>query len=172
MVSAVPYYTVVVKGFPNFASQQLRYGLCLILVSDLWIRWKVWQLFDYVKSGYECSWWQYYCIYIGISKKKNEKKMILYNFSCDLNPLKGHQCLKWLSISVNHYKCPLCDMTCPHPSAVRNHIKYRHAQDRLHMCAEGCGYAWVIYWLPDCKQKITNKPFKIYFVPVSAIEAK
>lgn len=40
---------------------------------------------------------------------------------------------------VNHYKCPLCEMTCPNPAAVRNHIKYKHSTDRPHKC-KFCSY--------------------------------
>ncbi|XP_042333366.1 histone H4 transcription factor isoform X1 [Sceloporus undulatus] len=35
---------------------------------------------------------------------------------------------------VNHYKCPLCDMTCPLPSSLRNHIRFRHSEDRPFKC--------------------------------------
>ncbi|XP_013378915.1 histone H4 transcription factor isoform X2 [Lingula anatina] len=38
---------------------------------------------------------------------------------------------------VNHYKCPLCDMTCPAPSALRNHIRYRHTNEKPYKCT-GC----------------------------------
>ncbi|XP_041358293.1 histone H4 transcription factor-like [Gigantopelta aegis] len=36
---------------------------------------------------------------------------------------------------VNHYKCPFCDMTCPAPSSLRSHIKYRHTEDKPFSCA-------------------------------------
>ncbi|XP_066495450.1 histone H4 transcription factor isoform X1 [Tiliqua scincoides] len=35
---------------------------------------------------------------------------------------------------VNHYKCPLCDMTCPLPSSLRNHIRFRHSEERPFKC--------------------------------------
>ncbi|ESO83396.1 hypothetical protein LOTGIDRAFT_73260, partial [Lottia gigantea] len=35
---------------------------------------------------------------------------------------------------VNHYKCPFCDMTCPSPSGLRSHIKYRHSQEKPFKC--------------------------------------
>ncbi|KAM9333364.1 histone H4 transcription factor [Pholidichthys leucotaenia] len=35
---------------------------------------------------------------------------------------------------VSHYKCPLCDMTCPSPSSLRNHIKFRHSSERPYSC--------------------------------------
>ncbi|XP_072049577.1 histone H4 transcription factor-like [Amphiura filiformis] len=35
---------------------------------------------------------------------------------------------------VNHYKCPFCDMTCPAPSGLKSHIKYRHSEERMHEC--------------------------------------
>ncbi|XP_033955046.1 histone H4 transcription factor [Pseudochaenichthys georgianus] len=41
---------------------------------------------------------------------------------------------------VSHYKCPLCDMTCPTPSALRNHIKFRHSNERPYSC-EYCEYS-------------------------------
>nr|XP_060643457.1 histone H4 transcription factor [Anolis sagrei ordinatus]XP_060643458.1 histone H4 transcription factor [Anolis sagrei ordinatus] len=36
---------------------------------------------------------------------------------------------------VNHYKCPLCDMTCPLPSSLRNHIRFRHSEERPFKCS-------------------------------------
>ncbi|KAI8481934.1 hypothetical protein Bbelb_402960, partial [Branchiostoma belcheri] len=39
----------------------------------------------------------------------------------------------------NHYKCPHCDMTCPTPSGLRSHIKFRHEEDRPYQC-EFCHY--------------------------------
>ncbi|XP_028664353.1 histone H4 transcription factor [Erpetoichthys calabaricus] len=41
---------------------------------------------------------------------------------------------------VNHYKCPLCDMTCPSPSSLRSHIKFRHSTERPFHC-EYCEYS-------------------------------
>lgn len=41
---------------------------------------------------------------------------------------------------VNHYKCPLCDMTCPTPSSLRNHIKFRHSNEKPWSC-EYCEYS-------------------------------
>ncbi|XP_061607771.1 histone H4 transcription factor [Phyllopteryx taeniolatus] len=40
---------------------------------------------------------------------------------------------------VSYYKCPLCDMTCPSPSALRNHIKFRHSNEKPYSC-EYCEY--------------------------------
>ncbi|MGH0182223.1 UNVERIFIED_CONTAM: hypothetical protein FKN15_008919 [Acipenser sinensis] len=40
---------------------------------------------------------------------------------------------------VSHYKCPLCDMTCPSPSSLRNHIKFRHSNEKPYRC-EYCEY--------------------------------
>lgn len=40
---------------------------------------------------------------------------------------------------VSHYKCPLCDMTCPSPSSLRNHIKFRHSNEKPYSC-EYCEY--------------------------------
>ncbi|XP_010868753.1 histone H4 transcription factor [Esox lucius] len=41
---------------------------------------------------------------------------------------------------VNHYKCPLCDMTCPSPSSLRNHVKFRHSNEKPYSC-EYCEYS-------------------------------
>ncbi|KAG7486015.1 hypothetical protein JOB18_023192 [Solea senegalensis] len=41
---------------------------------------------------------------------------------------------------VSHYKCPLCDMTCPSPSSIRNHIKFRHSNEKPYSC-EYCEYS-------------------------------
>ena len=41
--------------------------------------------------------------------------------------------------SVNHYKCPLCDMTCPLPSSLRNHMRFRHSEARPFKC-DCCDY--------------------------------
>lgn len=41
---------------------------------------------------------------------------------------------------VSHYKCPLCDMTCPTPSSLRNHVKYRHSTEKPYSC-EYCEYS-------------------------------
>ncbi|KAM9332719.1 histone H4 transcription factor-like [Pholidichthys leucotaenia] len=35
---------------------------------------------------------------------------------------------------VSHYKCPLCDMTCPSPSSLRNHIEFLHSNERPYSC--------------------------------------
>ena len=40
---------------------------------------------------------------------------------------------------VNHYKCPHCDMTCPTPSTLKNHVKYRHTTEKPFGC-EFCQY--------------------------------
>ncbi|KAG8188839.1 hypothetical protein JTE90_004650 [Oedothorax gibbosus] len=40
---------------------------------------------------------------------------------------------------VNHYKCPFCDMTCPTPSGMANHITYRHSKEKPHSC-QYCDY--------------------------------
>uniref|UniRef100_A0A8C6SYD1 Histone H4 transcription factor n=1 Tax=Neogobius melanostomus TaxID=47308 RepID=A0A8C6SYD1_9GOBI len=41
---------------------------------------------------------------------------------------------------VSHYKCPLCDMTCPTPSSLRTHVKYRHSTEKPYSC-EYCEYS-------------------------------
>ncbi|XP_045470973.1 histone H4 transcription factor [Harmonia axyridis] len=35
---------------------------------------------------------------------------------------------------INQYKCPMCDMTCPKPSNLINHIRFRHINERLYQC--------------------------------------
>lgn len=35
---------------------------------------------------------------------------------------------------INHYKCPLCDMTCSSPSNLSNHMRYRHSTERPYAC--------------------------------------
>eukprot|EP00092_Neocalanus_flemingeri_P023352 GFUD01025318.1.p1 GENE.GFUD01025318.1~~GFUD01025318.1.p1 ORF type:complete len:625 (-),score=155.76 GFUD01025318.1:86-1960(-) len=40
---------------------------------------------------------------------------------------------------INHYKCPQCDMTCPTPSTLTNHIRYRHTTEKPFAC-EFCSY--------------------------------
>ncbi|KAJ1189888.1 hypothetical protein NDU88_006630 [Pleurodeles waltl] len=41
---------------------------------------------------------------------------------------------------VNYYKCPLCDMTCPLPSALQTHMRFRHSDERPHKC-QFCEYS-------------------------------
>ncbi|XP_062372469.1 histone H4 transcription factor-like [Sardina pilchardus] len=41
---------------------------------------------------------------------------------------------------VNSYKCTLCDMTCPSPSAVKKHMKFRHSTEKPYRC-ELCEYS-------------------------------
>ncbi|XP_018319496.1 histone H4 transcription factor-like isoform X2 [Agrilus planipennis] len=36
---------------------------------------------------------------------------------------------------VNHYKCPMCDMTCPKPSSLATHIRFRHFSERPVTCS-------------------------------------
>merc|ERR1719481_278283 len=40
---------------------------------------------------------------------------------------------------INHYKCPHCDMTCPTPSSLNNHIRYKHVDDKPYSC-DLCDY--------------------------------
>uniref|UniRef100_UPI00358E6575 histone H4 transcription factor-like n=1 Tax=Myxine glutinosa TaxID=7769 RepID=UPI00358E6575 len=40
---------------------------------------------------------------------------------------------------INHHKCPSCGMTCATPSALKNHIKYRHSSDQPFICVL-CGH--------------------------------
>ncbi|KAJ8316430.1 hypothetical protein KUTeg_006444, partial [Tegillarca granosa] len=36
--------------------------------------------------------------------------------------------------SFNQYKCPFCDMTCPTPSSLKSHIRYRHTSEKPFKC--------------------------------------
>jgi len=40
---------------------------------------------------------------------------------------------------INFYKCPYCDMTCPSPSTLATHIRYRHTDAKPYSC-EFCSY--------------------------------
>lgn len=40
---------------------------------------------------------------------------------------------------VNQYQCPACEMTCPTPSTLATHIRYRHTTERPHQC-QYCQY--------------------------------
>lgn len=51
-----------------------------------------------------------------------------------------YHCHCWF-YTVSHYKCPLCDMTCPSPSALRNHIKFRHSNEKPYSC-DCCEYRY------------------------------
>lgn len=53
-----------------------------------------------------------------------------------------YHCHCWF-YTVSHYKCPLCDMTCPSPSALRNHIKFRHSNEKPYSC-DCCEYRYHI----------------------------
>lgn len=35
---------------------------------------------------------------------------------------------------INHYKCTMCDMTCPTPSTLAKHMRFRHIDDRPFKC--------------------------------------
>lgn len=41
---------------------------------------------------------------------------------------------------VNHYKCTFCDMTCPTPSSLSLHIRYRHLDSKPFRC-DFCDYS-------------------------------
>lgn len=41
--------------------------------------------------------------------------------------------------AVNHYKCPKCAMTCPNPSGLKHHMRYKHNDDRPFAC-QYCPY--------------------------------
>ncbi|XP_012688245.1 histone H4 transcription factor-like isoform X2 [Clupea harengus] len=59
-------------------------------------------------------------------------------------------CLKYLATErllrdhmrnhVHSYKCSLCDMTCPSPSAVKNHMRFRHSTEKPYSC-DLCDYS-------------------------------
>ena len=35
---------------------------------------------------------------------------------------------------INHFQCPLCNMTCPSATAMNKHITYRHSEERAFPC--------------------------------------
>lgn len=43
------------------------------------------------------------------------------------------------SITVNNVKCQFCDMTCPNASALKQHVKFRHSEERPFKC-DVCSY--------------------------------
>lgn len=44
-----------------------------------------------------------------------------------------------IRIHVNSYKCPLCEMTCPNPHGLRNHLLYKHTTEKQFKCPK-CEY--------------------------------
>lgn len=63
----------------------------------------------------------------------------LLKLSSLCSPLLCGDVFSQLFPTVNHYKCPLCDMTCPLPSSLRNHIRFRHSEERPFKC-DYCDY--------------------------------
>ncbi|XP_063043548.1 histone H4 transcription factor-like [Engraulis encrasicolus] len=49
---------------------------------------------------------------------------------------------KHLVIHVRAHRCTMCEMTCPTPSALRNHMRFRHSTERPHRCGI-CPYSCV-----------------------------
>ena len=43
------------------------------------------------------------------------------------------------SLVVNNVKCQFCDMTCPNASALKQHVKFRHSDERPFKC-DVCSY--------------------------------
>lgn len=41
---------------------------------------------------------------------------------------------------VNNVKCQYCDMTCPNASALKQHVKFRHSEERPYKC-DVCSYS-------------------------------
>lgn len=39
-----------------------------------------------------------------------------------------------MRLHINHFKCSMCDMTCPKPSSLVRHIRRRHLQERPFKC--------------------------------------
>lgn len=35
---------------------------------------------------------------------------------------------------INHFQCPLCNMTCPSATALNKHVTYRHTDERAFVC--------------------------------------
>lgn len=44
----------------------------------------------------------------------------------------GYCILRFLS--VNHYKCPFCELSLPTPSTLRWHVMHRHTETTPHVC--------------------------------------
>lgn len=47
-----------------------------------------------------------------------------------------------ISHHMNNYHCSFCDMTCPSPSGLTAHIRYKHLDFKPFKC-HTCDYAWV-----------------------------
>lgn len=64
---------------------------------------------------------------------------------------------------VNHYKCTFCDMTCPTPSSLSVHIRYRHLTSKPFKC-RFCEYTWVcvftLHW--ETEQAGSYNVFYLY----------
>lgn len=61
---------------------------------------------------------------------------------------KSQKSNKSRCFSVNHYQCPECAMTCPNPSALKHHIRYKHSSERPYAC-EFCDYRYVLLYKID-----------------------
>ncbi|CAG5116136.1 unnamed protein product [Candidula unifasciata] len=73
-------------------------------------------------------------------KRQNQEPELNFECSHCNNRFASERILReHMRHHVNHYKCPLCDMTCHSPSAVRDHVRYRHSQERSFQCPQ-CDY--------------------------------
>ncbi|CAG9814008.1 unnamed protein product [Phaedon cochleariae] len=71
--------------------------------------------------------------------RKRQISMELQTYQCS-------QCLKLFPTErllrdhmrshINHYKCTMCDMTCPKPSVLAKHIRFKHVKDKPYKCTE------------------------------------
>ncbi|XP_063439837.1 histone H4 transcription factor-like [Mytilus trossulus] len=64
---------------------------------------------------------------------------------------------------VNQYKCPCCEMTCPTPSSLKSHLRYRHTNEKPFKC-DHCDYrAKTFSDLRKHAETHTEAPFTCHF---------
>lgn len=71
----------------------------------------------------------------GWTRARN-KNHCIKPFQCNCKYIYMGVCFIHLCVhfSVNHIKCPLCDMTCTSLSTLKIHIKFRHCDERPFPC--------------------------------------
>ncbi|XP_014674356.1 PREDICTED: histone H4 transcription factor-like isoform X2 [Priapulus caudatus] len=68
-------------------------------------------------------------------KRQARELLLAYQCSHCAKKFASERLLKdHMRYHVNHYKCPFCDMTCPAPTTLRLHIKYRHTDHKPFAC--------------------------------------